>query len=111
MADTARASLLVALPKEVLGQITQHLDSDGFFALRRCCREIESKTCSDFALEYFKRKCFMFTTESLQTFVKIAESRFASYLKDVTLLTIGFTWALTVPPPHVTGDLSRKWRH
>jgi hypothetical protein len=53
----------------------------------------------------------MFTTESLQTFVKIAESRFATYLKDVTLLTIGFTWALTVPPPHVTSDLSGKWRH
>jgi hypothetical protein len=37
----------------------------------------------------------MFTTESLQTFVKITESRFATYLKDVYLLTVGFSWALT----------------
>jgi hypothetical protein len=42
----------------------------------------------------------MFTTESLQTLVNIAESRFAGYLKDVCLLTIGYTWALTVPSSH-----------
>jgi hypothetical protein len=100
MAAIVRTSLLVALPEEVLGQITHHLYSDDFFSLRRCCREIESKTFSDFASQYFKRKCFMFTTESLQTLVNIAESRFAGYLKDVCLLTIGYTWALTVPSSH-----------
>jgi hypothetical protein len=110
MAATVQTSSLAALPEEILGQITEYLDSDSCFALRLCCREIESRIFSEFALEYFSRKCFMFTTESLQTFVKITESRFATYLKDVYLLTVGFSWTLTTTKRDRTFDPYRELR-
>jgi hypothetical protein len=50
----------------------------------------------------------MFTTKSLQTFVEIAESRFASYLEVLVLLTTGFTWALTGASPNQPGHLHGK---
>ncbi|PPJ56135.1 hypothetical protein CBER1_02043 [Cercospora berteroae] len=79
---------LARLPEELISNISLRLQSDDVFALRQTCVDIERKTLHEWAKEYFAQKCFMFTTESLNVLVNIANSvKLRGYLHDVYFIT------------------------
>ena len=67
-------SRLAELPEELISNISIKLGVDDVFALRLTCKSLEAGSLHEFATEYFSHKCFMFTSESLQVLVNIADS-------------------------------------
>jgi hypothetical protein len=77
--ETATASIassrLVELPEELVSNISVKLGSDDIYSFRLTCKVLEQKSFHEFATEYFRAKCFIFTSDSLKVLVNIASSK------------------------------------
>ncbi|KAI1377639.1 hypothetical protein F4677DRAFT_43212 [Hypoxylon crocopeplum] len=85
-------SYLLAVPLEVLLDISSYLSTTEYGNLRRVCQDIEASLFKTFAEEYFSKKPFMFTETSLRDLVNISNSRFAPSLRYLIM-------TLHHPPP------------
>ncbi|KAL2754804.1 hypothetical protein ACRALDRAFT_1094294 [Sodiomyces alcalophilus JCM 7366] len=73
------------IPVEVLLRISFYLTTTDLNSLRLTCRDIESSLFPTYAREFFSKKQFMLTEESLQALVDISNSRLAHHLKHVII--------------------------
>ncbi|KAK2608709.1 hypothetical protein QQS21_002698 [Conoideocrella luteorostrata] len=71
------------IPVEVLLRISYHLPTPDLGALRLTCRSVEQSLYTTFVSEFFTRKKFMITQDSLQTLIDISKSRLSRHLRDV----------------------------
>ncbi|KAH8602021.1 hypothetical protein B0O99DRAFT_605452 [Bisporella sp. PMI_857] len=76
-------SFLLSGPLEVLLQITAYLSTSDYCSLRSTCKGVEEVLFTNFALEFFQKRKFMFTEFSLQALIDISKSRFSTYLTHV----------------------------
>ncbi|KAF1812907.1 hypothetical protein P152DRAFT_384177, partial [Eremomyces bilateralis CBS 781.70] len=77
---------LVALPMELLLNISSNLITTDLGSFRRSCKTIELSLRQDFALEFFTKKQFMLTYPSLKALNDIAEHPyFSKILKNVVI--------------------------
>ncbi|KAL2162960.1 hypothetical protein VTH06DRAFT_6796 [Thermothelomyces fergusii] len=68
-----RESLLVQMPLEILLRITAHITTPDLGNVRLSCRALERSLFNSFAHEFFRKKQFMVTTDSLQTLLDISK--------------------------------------
>lgn len=87
MADTDASSTsgspLKKIPLEVLLRITYFLKTPDLGSFRLSCRAIEQALHTSFTNEFFTRKQFMMTQDSLQALIDISKSRFSPHLRKV----------------------------
>lgn len=74
-------SRLLAIPFEVLINITSYLTTPEYGGLRVVCRHLDASLFQPFAREFFTKKAFILTEFSLQALVDISNSRFGPSLK------------------------------
>lgn len=73
------------VPVEILLRISFFLTTTELNTLRLTCRGIESWLFPSYAQEFFSKKQFMLTAESLQALVDISNSRLAHHLKHIII--------------------------
>ncbi|KAH7318241.1 hypothetical protein B0I35DRAFT_237963 [Stachybotrys elegans] len=86
MTDSAPApyvSPLQRIPLEVLLRITHFLTTPELCKLRLACRSIERSLYETFTAEFFSRKQFMITHDSLQALVDISKTRLRYHVLTV----------------------------
>ncbi|OAQ65004.2 F-box domain-containing protein [Pochonia chlamydosporia 170] len=84
MADTASQTCpMRKIPLEVLLRITHHLSTPDLGSLRLTSRSLEQSLYTTFVNEFFTRKQFMITEDSLQALIDISKSRLAQHLRYV----------------------------
>lgn len=83
--DPNANSPLVAVPLEVLLQITSRLTTPELGNFRLTCKAIEGSLLTSFAREFFTKRQFMITEFSLQALADISKSRFSPSLKHVII--------------------------
>ncbi|ODA76396.1 hypothetical protein RJ55_08242 [Drechmeria coniospora] len=74
---------LLSLPLEVLARVAASLPTADFGSLRLSCRSVERKLHAVFAHDFFTKKQFMVTENSLQALHDISESRLAVHLRHL----------------------------
>ncbi|PNY30055.1 Uncharacterized protein TCAP_00028 [Tolypocladium capitatum] len=72
---------ITKLPLEVLIRITKWLATTDLCALRLTCRAIEDLLYVTFTDEFFTKKQFMITYDSLQALIDISKSRLGAHLR------------------------------
>lgn len=84
-------SPLLAIPLELLVEISSYLTTPDFASLRLTCTTIERSLWDWFAEEFFAKKQFMITRPSLQALVDISHhDRLSKTLKHVIISTLLF---------------------
>lgn len=84
MADAAsRSCPIQKIPLEVLLRITYHLSTPDLGSLRLTSRSVEQFLYTTFVNEFFTRKQFMITEDSLQALIDISNSRLGPHLRYV----------------------------
>lgn len=71
--DPQTASRLVHIPLEVLTRITYFISTVDLGNIRLTCKAIEGRLFSFFSHEFFRKKQFMVSTDSLQTLIDISK--------------------------------------
>ncbi|KAL2166759.1 hypothetical protein VTG60DRAFT_2243 [Thermothelomyces hinnuleus] len=66
-------SRLVQVPLEILLRITSHITTPDLGNVRLSCRALERSLFNSFAHEFFRKKQFMATTDSLQALIDISK--------------------------------------
>lgn len=78
---------LLTLPLELLVVISSHLPTPDLCALRITCKQVEKSLYEWFSDEFFKKKQFMLSHDSLQTFIDI--SKHVGFSQKLTHVIIG----------------------
>lgn len=97
------------LPEELVSNISLRLWSDDVQALRLTCKTLEQKTLHEWATEYFSKKAFIISTDSLKVLQGIADSpKLRPFVHGIHILTAYFTEAAfacgkTCPYGHCLG--------
>ncbi|KAK4244539.1 hypothetical protein C7999DRAFT_35100 [Corynascus novoguineensis] len=79
-------SRLVQMPLEILLRITYFLTTPDLGSVRLTCRALERSLFNSFAHEFFRKKQFMVTTDSLQALIDISQHPTLSpFLKHVII--------------------------
>lgn len=81
------ASPFNKVPLEVLLRISSHLTTPELGALRLTCRSIEQSMFNTFMREFFTKRQFMLTEDSLQALIDISKSRLSDCLSHVIVGT------------------------
>jgi hypothetical protein len=82
--DPATAgSPIQKIPLEVLLRITHFLTTPELGKVRLLCRSMEQALYTSFTNEFFTRKQFMISEESLQALIDISKSRLSRHLRKV----------------------------
>ncbi|TDZ35694.1 hypothetical protein C8035_v007110 [Colletotrichum spinosum] len=89
-ADPQSASVLNKVPLEVMLRITAYLTTPDLGRLRLACRAIEQSLFNIFAREFFTKRQFMLTEDSLQAFVDMSQSRMSDCIDHVIIGLNGF---------------------
>jgi hypothetical protein len=76
-------SRLLAVPLEILQQISKYLTTPEYCNLRITCKHLEASLFQSFSREFFSKRKFMFTEFSLQALIDISKSRFSPCLTQV----------------------------
>ncbi|OLN89069.1 hypothetical protein CCHL11_06066 [Colletotrichum chlorophyti] len=79
------------VPLEVLLRISSHLTTPELGALRLTCRSIEQSMFNTFMREFFTKRQFMLTEDSLQALIDISNSRLSDCLDHVIIGLNTFT--------------------
>lgn len=89
---TGTPSRIASLPEELVSNIVARLGCDDKCALRLTCKALQAKSLHEFGTEHFGSKAFMFTTESLNVLVGIANHKqLRGFLQGITITTALFT--------------------
>ncbi|KAI1770273.1 hypothetical protein F4818DRAFT_271421 [Hypoxylon cercidicola] len=80
-AQTVPRSHLLAIPLEILLNISSFLPTPDYGNLRLVCRDLEASLFEYFGSEFFTKRAFLLTEFSLEALVDISKSRFAPCLK------------------------------
>ncbi|KAL2677237.1 hypothetical protein Neosp_011005 [[Neocosmospora] mangrovei] len=98
--DPATAgSPIQKIPLEVLLRITHFLTTPELGNLRLMCRSIEQALYTSFTNEFFTRKQFMISEQSLQALIDISKSRLSRHLRKVHIGLDRFPQV-----PHIRGN-------
>ncbi|EKD17919.1 F-box domain-containing protein [Drepanopeziza brunnea f. sp. 'multigermtubi' MB_m1] len=101
---TAQSSQLASgIPIEVLLNVSSHLKTPDYCALRISCKQIEDKLLDAFAQEFFTKRQFMWVELSFQALVDISHSRFSNSLNYVIFSLEQPIWRF---PTEMTGPLN-----
>ncbi|KAL6360736.1 hypothetical protein LRP88_06443 [Fusarium phalaenopsidis] len=98
--DPATAgSPIQKIPLEVLLRITHFLTTPELGKVRLLCRSMEQALYTSFTNEFFTRKQFMISEESLQALIDISKSRLSRHLRKVHIGLDRFPQV-----PHIRGN-------
>ncbi|KAJ3458065.1 hypothetical protein MRS44_012174 [Fusarium solani] len=98
--DPATAgSPIQKIPLEVLLRITHFLTTPELGKVRLLCRSMEQALYTSFTNEFFTRKQFMISEESLQALIDISKSRLSRHLRKVHIGLDRFPQL-----PHIRGN-------
>ncbi|KAM0433939.1 hypothetical protein ACHAPT_003883 [Fusarium lateritium] len=104
--DPATAgSPIQKIPLEVLLRITYFLNTPELGNARLMCRSIEQALYTSFTKEFFTRKQFMISEESLQALIDISKSRLSRHLRKIHIGLDRFPQV-----PHIHGHDPRSHR-
>lgn len=77
---------LLTIPLELIVAVSAHLTTPDLGSLRLTCKQVEKSLFEWFSNEFFTKKQFMLTHESLQTLIDI--SKHVSFSKKLTHVII-----------------------
>jgi len=94
-------SVLLSLPLEILVEISSYLTTPDLGALRLTCKQVERSLWDWFSKEFFAKKQFMITQQSLQALVDISHHpSLSKILQHVIISTLVYDEAnLPAPGP------------
>lgn len=98
---------ILTIPLELLVAISSHLPTSGLAALRLTCKQIEKSLYEWFTQEFFTKKQFMLTHESLQTLIDI--SKHVSLSKKLTHLIIATNVYDEIPLRFRDGEAAMRY--
>ncbi|POR30999.1 Uncharacterized protein TPAR_08741 [Tolypocladium paradoxum] len=105
--DVPGSCRITKLPLEVLIRIARGLATTDLCAFRLTCRAIEELLYVTFTNEFFTKKQFMITDDSLQALVDISKSRLGAHLRFLHFGLDRFPEELPRPLPD--GEKGRKF--
>ena len=109
--DVPGSCRITKLPLEVLIRITKGLSTTELCAFRLTCRAVEELLYVTFTDEFFTKKQFMITDNSLQALVDISKSRLGAHLRFVHIGLDRFPEGLHRPLPDDEKERKFKQRY
>jgi hypothetical protein len=98
---------LLTLPLELLVAVSSHLSTPDLGALRLTCKQVEKSLYEWFSAEFFTKKQFMLTHDSLQTFIDI--SRHVGFSKKLAHVIIATNVYPHIPSSFKNTDAAARW--
>lgn len=109
--DVPGSCRITKLPLEVLIRIAKGLSTTDLCAFRLTCRAIEELLYVTFTNEFFTKKQFMITDDSLQALVDISKSRLGTHLRFLHIGLDRFPEGLHRPLPDDEKERKFKQRY
>ncbi|KAJ5501224.1 hypothetical protein N7453_006041 [Penicillium expansum] len=85
---------IAALPVELISKICDHLDYQELVALRLSCRALYKSSLENFAKTFYRKICFIATSESLHELEELSKSNgLREYVQELWMIPVVFDGA------------------